>query len=203
MTNIYITNIEDNKINLNELISRIPQNVLKYAMKYNEEKTRKLSLTAWYILVKYLKEDFDIDIEKEKVYENSYHKPLINNIYFNISHSFQMSIVIISHKNCGIDIERLDDKVNHQDLSKRFFSKNEYQEYLNSDNKIETFIKEWTRKEAYFKYLGTGIKLSELNKEKEQVQSIESRLIHNDYGVNYYYTFITEEEVNNIKRIVL
>lgn len=198
MTNIYITNIEDNELRLDELITKMPQNVLKYVMKYNDEKARFLSATSWYMLVKYLKEDFNIDISKEKVYESCYHKPLIDNIYFNISHSHQMCAVIISSKNCGIDIEFLDDKVRHQDLSKRFFSKCEYQEYVKSDNKLASFIKEWTKKEAYFKYIGTGIKLSMLNQEKEEIKHIESRLIH-----NYYYTFITEEEVNNIKRIVL
>lgn len=200
MTNIYITNIEENKISLNELIKKIPQNILKYVTKYKEENSKYLSATSWYILVKYLKDDFNIDIEKEKVYENNNHKPLMDNIYFNISHSSCMCCVIISNKNCGIDIEEINERIKHQAISKRFFSDSMYQEYLISDNKLEKFIMEWTKKEAYFKYIGTGIKLNELS--IDLTINIESRLIkkNNNY---YYVSYITEEKVNNIKRIVL
>lgn len=200
MTNIYITNIEENKISLNELINKIPQNILKYVTKYKEENSKYLSATSWYILVKYLKDDFNIDIEKEKVYENKYHKPLMDNIYFNISHSSCMCCVIISNKNCGIDIEEINERVKHQVISKRIFSDSMYQEYLISDNKLEKFIMEWTKKEAYFKYIGTGIKLNELS--IDLTINIESRLIKKNNN-NYYVSYITEEKVNNIKRIVL
>ncbi|MEG2200143.1 MAG: 4'-phosphopantetheinyl transferase superfamily protein [Anaerovorax sp.] len=87
-------------------------------------------------------------------------------IRFSISHSGNWWACLIGFHEMGLDIEDLekgrmrmaDSKVNQkrgEAIAKRFFTKEEY-EYVLAQG-TPAFYKIWTRKEAYTKYLGTGI----------------------------------------------
>ncbi len=86
-------------------------------------------------------------------------KPYIKNhpVFFNISHSDNYVVVMISDQNCGIDLQRnMDFK---ERLAKKIMHEREYAlvcEYPEDKDALLTAC--WAGKEAYLKYTGTGIR---------------------------------------------
>lgn len=95
--------------------------------------------------IKLLKKMVNNNIE---LYYNDNGKPYLkdSNIYFNISHSFNRVICVISDKEIGIDIEKIRDV----DSSVK-------KELKIKGNNID-FFKEWTRREAFIKKEGKSLK---------------------------------------------
>lgn len=86
-------------------------------------------------------------------------KPLItgvtnSEIHVSVSHCLDTFACIISNFNCGIDIQN-SRNINYLKVAERFYDASEI-EYVKKNGK-EGFYKLWTRKEAYAKYMGTGI----------------------------------------------
>lgn len=83
-------------------------------------------------------------------------KPYLKNkgIFFNSSNKKNISSTIISVLPVGIDIEIINYSTKIDKISKRFFSKNEY-DYIFSEKssklQYEKFYEIWTKKEAYIK----------------------------------------------------
>lgn len=94
---------------------------------------------------------------------NAHRKPILadeQKIQFNLSHSRDLAIIAISKNHpIGIDIEYMQKKDILCDLAQRFFSPQEYAEYLSLPDAQKTagFYNCWTRKEAFVKALGIGI----------------------------------------------
>jgi 4'-phosphopantetheinyl transferase len=95
-----------------------------------------------------------------------YGKPALNKIKhkgglrFNMSHSEGIALYAIT-RNCeiGIDIEKIREIPEADNIVKRFFSKNEIKKYYTAPNsrKREFFFEIWTRKEAFTKAIGSGL----------------------------------------------
>lgn len=79
-------------------------------------------------------------------------KPFIagNPIYFNISHSGDLTAVCVSDAEVGIDIQII--KPINPRIAERFFTQNEYEYFCKAG--LDGFFKIWTRKESLLKYLG-------------------------------------------------
>lgn len=77
--------------------------------------------------------------------------PSLPDFHFSISHSKGLVVAAVSDKPIGADCERID-KIRPHALRRSFTA--EEQLYAASP---ERFYEVWTRKEAYFKFLGTGI----------------------------------------------
>lgn len=81
---------------------------------------------------------------------------------FNLSHSGDLALIAVSGRGpVGVDIERLDPRIEHLELAEQFFSPAE-RAALRSlspevDARTEGFFNAWTRKEAYLKATGHGI----------------------------------------------
>ena len=73
--------------------------------------------------------------------------------HFNISHSKEKLAVAISDTPIGIDIEKLREPDFR--VAKRFFTEREIGYVGNNPNR---FFEIWTKKEAYLKFKGTGLK---------------------------------------------
>ncbi len=157
MTKVYILDILENKIDVELLINKIPINVRKRFDKYSIFEDKIRSVVSYYLLNKYLKKDFFIDLKECDIKENEYGKPYIVNsgIKFNISHSNSLVSLIISDDECGIDIEIIDTN-KHLNIAKKVLTKDEYEIYLLSKDN-ELFVTKWTIIEAYNKMLGLGI----------------------------------------------
>lgn len=96
-----------------------------------------------------------IIIEKTK-----FGKPYLKdypNIHFNLSHTKGVTVFALSDKEVGIDIERI--KKFNERIPIKFFSNNE-QNYIFQKNEGQKtrFHEIWTRKEAYVKWLGIGMR---------------------------------------------
>ena len=81
--------------------------------------------------------------------------PLYPNLHFSISHCGQAVGCVLSEMPCGLDIERVR-RASPSLISKTMNRNEEHQIYSSSHPEVE-FIRLWTRKEAVFKLLGTGI----------------------------------------------
>lgn len=81
--------------------------------------------------------------------------PLYPNLHFSISHCSQAVGCVLSEMPCGLDIERVR-RASPSLISKTMNRNEEHQIYSSSHPEVE-FIRLWTRKEAVFKLLGTGI----------------------------------------------
>lgn len=90
-------------------------------------------------------------------------KPYITNhdgVHFNISHCNNAVAVGVSNLEVGIDVEGR--RKFSDSLLQRAFNEEEQAEILSSQEPQDTFAKLWTRKEAWFKWTGTGILIDHL-----------------------------------------
>ncbi len=81
-------------------------------------------------------------------------------INFNLSHAGEYGLVAISTaKKIGIDIERIREIDNIEELAKRSFSNDEYLQFITQPefDRLNTFFRCWTRKEAFIKAIGKGL----------------------------------------------
>jgi 4'-phosphopantetheinyl transferase len=147
-----IKNITDyNKKDINDFYNNIP--IIKKdkidKLRNNDDKTR--SIIGEILLHKLLGNNIDY-------YINKYGKPYLknNNIFFNISHSFNYVITIISENEIGIDIEKI--RLTPINTINQFATEKEKEYILSTkDNIEERIFKIYTLKEAYFKMLGTNL----------------------------------------------
>lgn len=111
-------------------------------------------IDAYGFLESVLKEKFNIKMPEIK--KGPHGKPYFQgtDIHFNISHSGDFKVLAIAETPVGVDIE----KVRKADLrvAKRF-CENEYN-YITQKDSEHRFFKVWTKKEAYLKYKGTGLR---------------------------------------------
>ncbi len=92
--------------------------------------------------------------------ENEHGKPcLINNpdICFNLSHSGSIAICAVSDAPVGADVEKI--RPFSEKVTRRFFAPEETAWILAQEDKNDAYTRLWTRKESYYKMLGTGITL--------------------------------------------
>ncbi|WP_057511659.1 4'-phosphopantetheinyl transferase family protein [Staphylococcus sp. NAM3COL9] len=98
----------------------------------------------------------DIQFSKEE-----YGKPVLqmpSGIHLNISHTDGFSVCVVSDKNVGIDIEKIE--AIDLDIAKKYFALTEYQYIMNAQNsdvQFNRFFEVWTMKECYLKLLGIGM----------------------------------------------
>lgn len=95
----------------------------------------------------------EIDIDKNK-------KPFLVNhpsIHFNISHSNDYSVIVVSDTELGIDIEHINPVFDYKEIIPTIFNSQEIESVLTSTSSKDLFFKYWTRKEAIVKCIGKGI----------------------------------------------
>lgn len=96
-------------------------------------------------------------------------KPYLTNrsgIFFNISHCRESIVTAVSSHEVGIDVEgrrRFSDT-----LLQRSFNDEEQAIMRNAEDQELEFARIWTRKEAWFKYTGTGILIDHLKSTEKE-----------------------------------
>lgn len=78
-----------------------------------------------------------------------------NDIWFNISHCREAIVTAVSNREVGVDAEGRRRYSDH--LLERCYSEQERQSVHDSADSENEFARIWTRKEAFFKWTGTGI----------------------------------------------
>lgn len=76
--------------------------------------------------------------------------------FFSISHTKNHVFCAISKNEIGIDAEELNRKVNLS-IAKKILSQQEFAEFDGETDKSQAILKFWVMKEAYLKYIGTGL----------------------------------------------
>ena len=86
--------------------------------------------------------------------------PALPDIDFNLSHAREHVLIAIARRQpIGVDLERVDRRIEIEDLARRFFAPAEADalEALPSEIRLAAFLRLWTCKEAVLKALGAGI----------------------------------------------
>lgn len=100
---------------------------------------------------------------KELAFENKqFGKPLLCNpmnsgICFNLTHSGNLLLIAIGkEKSVGIDVEKIEEKIDYKKISPMVFSFDEQLTLSHSMDPIHDFYRLWTAKEAILKASGRG-----------------------------------------------
>lgn len=98
----------------------------------------------------------EFGIEQYEIIKNEEGKPYIkgNPIYFNISNKDNITVLLISDLECGVDIETI---TFNEKIMNKFYLKSEIDLINNSLNKEQEFTKIWVKKESYIKMIGKGL----------------------------------------------
>lgn len=199
MAKLYLVNIKSIK---KEDIKDLSAFRIEKASSFVNEKDKKLSLAAGIALNRGL-EEFGL-IEKDLVIKtNDFGKPYFKdypNIKFNLSHSIDTSICVISSKEVGCDIEKIR-KYNEKIINK-CFSKEEKEFIEKSSNIDDAYTRIWTLKESFFKAIGSGLnfnmnEVSIVPYENNVVlkQNLDQRIWKlNEIKINNNYIAICEED---------
>jgi 4'-phosphopantetheinyl transferase len=78
-----------------------------------------------------------------------------NGIFFSVSHSGNWWSCLMAEEEVGFDLEVIRHRKNFERIAARFFTEEEHQYVIL--NGLLGFFEIWVRKEAYVKYLGTGL----------------------------------------------
>lgn len=106
-------------------------------------------------------------------------------VHFNVSHSGQMVLygLRLDHE-IGVDLERIRPLDGMEGVAKQFFSPGEYRDLvrLPEDRRTEAFFDCWTRKEAFAKFLGTGLCVPVYPLQARLEPRSPAKLVHTDGG---------------------
>jgi len=135
----------------------------KRAQKFRFEKDRNCYIIARGCLRLLLSRYCKIESGKIQFYYSKNNKPYIkdhSNIKFNVSHSKDVIIIgfNLDHE-IGVDVEKVDLKINYKEIATSFFSQEEITELMGLSDayRAQGFFNCWTRKEAFIKALGDGL----------------------------------------------
>lgn len=164
MADIYAINIKDDitEIQIKHLLTIISEEKKQKIEKFRFKEDFLRSLYGDILARKLIANRIGIKSKNIKFYQNLNGKPYVfgkAGVYFNISHSKDWVVCVISKYECGIDIEKI--KNIDMSIAERFFSKNEYKTLLYKKGKeqIELFYDLWTLKESYIKWKGKGFSI--------------------------------------------
>lgn len=132
-------------------------------------------------------------VDNKKLNRTKDGKPFIEfgcdkQVYISVSHTEDVLVTIIAPKNVGIDIQIIRE-IDYNNLSRRYFTREEIA-YI-CKNGMDAFFKLWVRKEAYSKYLGTGIK--EIIKKTPVLNRIDVDFIDFKINENIYAAYCIEK----------
>ena len=123
--------------------------------RFQFDKDKRLCLGAGLLAAYALKlsgaDDLHIRETKNGKQELRYYPDL----HFNLSHSGTLAVCAVSNRPIGVDVE-IEQDIDINDF-KQCFQQEEMAWIYRCDNMIHAFYRLWTRKESYFKRLGTGL----------------------------------------------
>lgn len=139
---IFVIRIED--------ANNVNEDLLKEFQKkeISNEKKRKTHCFSYFMVDRILREVYKIE-NREIIFKEN--KPVLKSgeKHFSISHSGEYTVLGFSDCNCGIDIEKVNNKRDWKAIAERMDFKSQSE---------EEFYKDWTKYEAEYK-LGNGVKL--------------------------------------------
>lgn len=160
--NLYILPLS-NKFSIsifNNLISYVSKEKATQIKKLYNNMDKKLSLYAQVAVKLIIQKELGLDINQISIVNDDLGKPYIEgheNIFFNISHTHNVIAIAFSDNRVGVDIEK--ETENSMGIAKRFFTEKENEYITNTTvDPMKAFLEIWTKKEAFIKYLGLGLR---------------------------------------------
>ena len=151
---ININRLEDPLQN-KELLELVGMERRKKVIRYRMPDDRKRSLGAGIIVKKILDEN-GVAESSLKYSENG--KPVVDSLFFNISHAGDYVVGVLSDCEVGCDIEKIVPAP--LEIAERYFSLTESEYIKTKCDKKRAFFTLWTLKESYMKMTGQGMNLS-------------------------------------------
>lgn len=158
MLNVFYVNIKEKSLDewfdVLKKKASIERLRLSNRFKFKEDSVRCLLSEA--LLLFALKKTFKIDARR-LIRKDVYGKPYIDkDVHFNISHSGNYVICVVSKTVVGIDIEEIR-PIDYKELSNCFTAQEKKQLADQNESKIiDMFYTFWVLKESYIKYTGEG-----------------------------------------------
>lgn len=139
------------------LLQLVPEFRRAYALKYKHVFGQFCALQSWYLLEQLLNERLKTkDQRPNTIHHTPEGKPqFVDGPEFSISHCKEAIAVAVDEHPIGIDVESIR-KVSSS-LMEYTMNEQECALIRSSEEPDRAFIRLWTQKEAYLKYLGTGI----------------------------------------------
>lgn len=155
---VLYTFIDENKHEylLNRYLDICSEHFKKEVLKYRRWQDVQLSLLGRVLLEYGLRAYYDINEFEIGMLPNN--KPFLkgHNVFFNISHSRDLSVCVIADFPVGIDVEFLDDTINYLDFRPQM-TDNEFKKIHDSRSRVKSLFSYWTKKEAVLKAHGDGL----------------------------------------------
>ena len=198
-TKVYIAStkeLEDEQVfqSLYQTVSKKRQDKID-RLKFPKDK--RLSLAAEVLLKKALAQNGIHEYEIETA-ENG--KPYLKgeeSVYFNLSHSEERVMCVISDREVGCDVEQV--RETDYKVAKHFFTTKEYEQIercgegeengmsaATEAEKMDRFFRLWTLKESFMKAVGLGMKLS-LKDFYFMIEEEQIRVYQNVNREQYYF----------------
>ncbi len=191
---VRVLSIDKIKEKEEQLLSYVSPERREKAMGMLLQEKRLQEIGSGYFLKRYLPGDRMLSYTK-------YHKPVMDGIYFNLSHSCSYVAFFVSDVPCGIDIEKI--REHRQKLIPYAFSEKEAG-LIHDDQDFFLF---WTRKEALSKASGLGLIGNDIKSVpslegnvsyQEETYQVKSLVIHG-YAVSI--ALKTDENIDKVKLI--
>lgn len=153
------SNFFQEQFKLEELLNFLPTSLHARAFRYRMPQDAFNYVLGKLMLKKGL-EEFGLDSDLEKIRFNKNEKPILDQVYFNISHSGNYVVCAITQAGeIGIDIEK-PRSISLEDFEMNF-TKKEWNHITTHAFPLKKFYWYWVRKESIIKAL--GVNLSYLN----------------------------------------
>ena len=159
-TMIYVMKVPENLESLDFLLERLPECKKEKVKTIRDGKTRALGSCAWALLSYALKQEWNLN-EWPQIQVGPHGKPEFLGKeglpWFNVSHTDGWVLCVIDDQPVGGDIQKI--PVYREKTVKRYTSQEEWH-LLNQQSMKErenSAALLWSMKEAYVKYLGTGL----------------------------------------------
>lgn len=100
---------------------------------------------------------YSLKEKQNDIFYNEYGKPLVDGLFFNLSHSGEYVVLAVDKDEIGVDIEKISP-------SKRYSVQNRFCKeelaLLQNSNSNRIFYQLWTGKESYLKAIGKGLSVA-------------------------------------------
>lgn len=152
-----IIKVESGLLGIQKLIDQFPEPSVDFLLSENEKtefrNLKNIQRKKEFLAVRSLLKE--MAGEKIEILYDPAGKPRLKNssLHISISHSSDLAIVLLTHKNAGVDVENIHRKISS--VAKRFLSENEFNAVKNAPDPQLSGITYWCAKEAAFKFSDT------------------------------------------------
>lgn len=146
----------------NELFTILPENRREQALSYRRYADRLRCYAAGLAAIAAASRLCGCKPEGVRLFTGNWKAPFAlddtgRKIFLSISHSSSQVVCIADWEACGADVETIRELPDAPGLAERFLHPAEAEKITASESSERVFAEYWTMKEAYVKYLGTGL----------------------------------------------